>query len=93
MIKFRDCTLAKFTAFCDQRGISGVERDIWVSLFKRCVNAPSKRSVTTRQKRIVEAFINEGRTLHQPAAPIALPIPKINPAQKSNRKSKPKRKK
>jgi uncharacterized protein len=38
-------------------------------------------------------FINEGRTLHQPAVPIALPTPKINPAPKPKRKSKPKRKK
>ncbi len=42
MIKFGDCTLAKFTALCDRRGIQGMERDNWVRLFKQCASAPGK---------------------------------------------------
>ena len=70
-MKFGDCTLAEFSALCDQRGLRGIERHIWISLFKRCANAPGTRETTKRQQRIINAFIEEDRKLIEPSVPIA----------------------
>ena len=81
MLKFSDCTLAEFTALCDQRDIRGIDREDWVRLFKRCANAPGKLKASHRQQRMIETFIKTERKLSEPSTPIAQP----KPTQKRNR--------
>lgn len=76
MIKFGNCSLAEFTALCDQRGIKGIERDFWIKLFKRCAKATGKKKVIERHRRIVSVFIARGQKLREPSTPIVPPKPK-----------------
>ena len=58
---YDNCTEEEFLAMCDRRGIRGMERLIYLDMFRRAAHVAGTRKASPREKLKLDIFIREGR--------------------------------